>query len=640
MRHRTIDTVLARIPADVPHQARRLVGRDEALRLLLPVLNQSGRVLLTGMGGIGKTAVASSAAVAYMQQHESHTIWLTIGGASAADVLDAIGRVLGNQRHTQLQQQQVIHAMLRDHMMLIVLDDVRHQQTLMDVLWAIPPTTPIIATSRFPIPLDVIVDVPLLEEEDALALMSFSARQRQLSLDPTATQLVQQLGYHPYALEIAGRLLQADQLSPAELVERIQKKLSSAEASSFLDDGVLPSVAALLDVALDSVDSDAKNILTVFGGLFQLIASARLLSMILSKANSIEEPLTALLERGLLSHLVHHHAAYYHYQMHELTRRYAQVLYASQSEISSHKIMAAYSVYIHERSAELLDVEVGNILGVIETQTLSAMNKALIIDIVLRLNSKGHNLQFLDIVSKIVGWLQSSLGSIDDLQKNQGNDDLIHLMGLYIKLGDVLAERHNFEDALPAYDAGLNIASHLENTEWQVRCGGLVGKTKAQLGHEDAERVLQSAMALAETQADGYWVGYIREIQADVARLANDHQYCLQLHLANIQLGERLLNERLLFFALLATGSSHRELKAYAEAVVYHQKALELAQKKKQVSWTSLSLHDLGRDYHYLGEHMRAQQSLDDAHQLYESLGDIAKIIDVKRDRARFGYHP
>jgi hypothetical protein len=76
-------------------------------------------------------------------------------------------------------------------------------------------------TSRQRFPIGKMIDVGELERATALELLSYHAGQNFTADDADATELCRTLGYHPFALEIAGKTLLVDELTPAEFLRRI-----------------------------------------------------------------------------------------------------------------------------------------------------------------------------------------------------------------------------------------------------------------------------------------------------------------------------------------------------------------------------------------------------------------------------------
>lgn len=639
MTRNTVGAVLVTIPADVPDQARKLVGRDDVVQEVLEALEYEDRVLITGMGGMGKSSIAAAAAVAYMQQLSCNVIWVELGAASPLQVFDAIAKVLGKQQElstmNHLEREQAIRHLLNEQNALIVFDDVWNANTLVEVLRAIPRNMSLVATSRLRIPLDTVIDVQPLDSTAALELLAFAARQRQLTGDSAAQQLVDLLGAHAYAVEIAGKTLRVEKISPAVLMERIQNAPHHLAMPANFGEAGRTGVKSLLDASVDALDERQHHIFMLLGSLFQPVVTADLLSRVLNEAKEkTEATLLALVERGLIEHVQRGGVSVY--RLHGLAYSYAATMLAAEFKAWDVRVLinACHAlVSDHADDVDHLDVELGNILEAVERSLALGIDSVAVETMVTLvgpyLTAQGYNLKFLDLLSKVIDRLQ--------VVATQPND-WMSLQYLYGKQGNILFDRNNPQGALVAYEAALAIAQRLNLVERQVVLGGLVGKVMGQLRDPNADAFLQQVADFAQTLEDDYWIGFVREMQGYLAQLAGDYERCRELYLQNVEIGQRMNDHPTLFFALLNAGSAERDLQRYQDAITHHQQALDTAQSQDVHYWVALALHALGNDYYHVADHLRAKQLLDEAQQIYETLGMVAKMNEVQQDKDQFGY--
>src|SRR6185436_12924277 len=87
---------------------------------------------------------------------------------------------------------------------------------------ALPRNMPLLVTSRHRFPLDEIIEVGELKQDEALNLLNFHVRGRNFSNDFDAIRLCEILGYHAFALEIASKSLKVYQITPAELLGQVE----------------------------------------------------------------------------------------------------------------------------------------------------------------------------------------------------------------------------------------------------------------------------------------------------------------------------------------------------------------------------------------------------------------------------------
>ena len=212
------------IETGVVDKPRRLFGRADQLARVDRALDGPSRVLLTGLGGAGKTALAAALADKRIDDGKGPVAWLDCGNADADTLFEALAGLAGQlsaagaeqeiRRRTGDAKIKAARDMLaRSPLKLLVLDDVREGKALNQVLMAVPDPLPVLVTSRLHFPLDK-EEVGDLAPGDAVALLGFHAGRMDFNGDAGAHALCKALGYHPYALEIAGRKLQADDLTP------------------------------------------------------------------------------------------------------------------------------------------------------------------------------------------------------------------------------------------------------------------------------------------------------------------------------------------------------------------------------------------------------------------------------------------
>jgi len=639
MTRNTVGAVVATIPEDVPDQARQLIGRDDLINDALDALSYGDRVLITGMGGMGKSVTAAATAVAYMRQSSHHVIWVELGDASTLQVFDAIAKVLGKQHDlsqmNHLEREQFIRHILSEQEAMIVFDDVWNARTLVEVLRAIPRTMPLLATSRLRIPLDTIIEAQPLTTDAALELLAFSSRRRDLFNDPSAKALVDLLGRHAYAIEIAGKTLRVEKINPDELIKRIQNAPHHLAMPANFGEAGRTGVKSLLDASVDALDERSHYVFMILGGFFQPIFTAELLSGVMQKSlDTVQEVLDSLVERGLLEQIQRRNVMAY--RLHDLTYSYAAMMLAT--ELKTWNVQALIDachefVQIHAQDVDYIDVELGNVLEAVERslalEQSHAAQQTMLTLVGDYLTARGYTLKFLELLSQVIERLQIAAKT---------REDWIALQYLYGKQGNIFFDRNNAEAALAAYQSALHIAQELELKERQVVLGALVGKVMGYLGDPQAQAFLEEVAEFAQTLDDEYWIGFVREMQGYLAQLQGDYAKCRELYQQNVELGQRINDLPTLFFALLNLGSAERDLQQYDAAISHHQRALHVAQEQDIRYWIGLALHALGTDYYYVEDHLRAKQLLDEAHDIYEELGMVAKMREAQQDKEKFRY--
>src|SRR5471030_2521879 len=140
---------------NLPIAVTRMIGRNDALTVLIARLSRERLVTIVGPGGVGKTTVALAVAERMMASYE-HGVWL-IDLAPLSDprlVPSTVGTVLGLQVHSE-NPLPVLIAALRDRQMLLLFDNCEHvidaAAGLAAALLGGAPGVKILATSREPL---------------------------------------------------------------------------------------------------------------------------------------------------------------------------------------------------------------------------------------------------------------------------------------------------------------------------------------------------------------------------------------------------------------------------------------------------------------------------------------------------------
>jgi predicted ATPase/DNA-binding winged helix-turn-helix (wHTH) protein len=140
---------------NLPLAMTRMIGREEAVAVLLSRLSSQRLVTVVGPGGIGKTTVALAVAERMIAEYEDG-VWL-VDLAPLGDprlVPSTVATVLGLEIHTETPLPGLIAA-LRDRRMLLLLDNCEHvidaAASLAAAVLSGVPRVNILATSREPL---------------------------------------------------------------------------------------------------------------------------------------------------------------------------------------------------------------------------------------------------------------------------------------------------------------------------------------------------------------------------------------------------------------------------------------------------------------------------------------------------------
>ncbi|MEU0674391.1 BTAD domain-containing putative transcriptional regulator [Streptomyces sp. NPDC006172] len=346
-------------PAQLPPSTSHFTGRVDLLRRLHEALASeptAGPLVISGMAGVGKSALALQAAHQLKERFSDGQLHLDLHGATPgttpltpAQALAALLRDLGVDPRHLPEPPDTAAALLRTLLAptrtLLVLDDVAHAAQVRPLLPAGPgcavivtsrsPLTALDGAHRFPL-------TPLSAEESAELLRAASGRAPRTDAtasvrdhghpDLTASHpLVELTGRLPLALRVvAARLAARSHLTPDVLARQMAVPGSRLHHLEYDDLSVRRSLAAAHDALAASdreADRDAVLVLRRIGGRDLPTYGAPLLARLSGiDERRAEAALDRLVDVALLEE-----TAYGRYAPHVLVRDFARELAATEA---------------------------------------------------------------------------------------------------------------------------------------------------------------------------------------------------------------------------------------------------------------------------------------------------------------------
>ena len=275
---------------NLPAQPSPLIGRDRELGELLPLVEQSRLVTLTGPGGSGKTRLALQVAAELVEEFRDGVFWVPLATVTDPDlVLPEVGHAIGAKDG--------LGAHIGDRRLLLLLDNleqvVEAAPNLSELLEDCP-NLHVLATSRALLRVAGERDYPVdpLPEEDAIALF----RDRAAAVDPieAVREICRRLDGLPLAIELAAARTRL--LAPEQLLSRLDQALPVLTGGRRDAPERQRTLRATIEWSYDLLDAEEQRLfrcLAVFAGSFTLEGAEEVCEADL-------ETLDSLLEKSLV----------------------------------------------------------------------------------------------------------------------------------------------------------------------------------------------------------------------------------------------------------------------------------------------------------------------------------------------------
>jgi DNA-binding SARP family transcriptional activator/tetratricopeptide (TPR) repeat protein/DNA-binding Xre family transcriptional regulator len=327
-------TIRLRSVVSAPHQLPPpvdLVGRGDLEAEVAWLLRREPRqaapvVVVSGPGGIGKTALALAAAHACADRYPDGQLFAELhgGAADTGEVLAQFLRAFGMARVPEAKAERLaaFRTLLAERRVLVVLDDAGGGTQVDDLLPA-SPLCAVLVTARRRLPevrgVHHVAPLEPLNRPDATDLFLRVVRGGGINAedDPDAVgRVVRLCGGLPLALRIAGALRVHDDPQPAaELADR----LSGQGLEAFAYEGL--SVARVIGAGFERLQPVARKLLLGLG-LLPVTAFGRWTVAALLEADDADA--ASALTQLAASFMIEPVPAEMRYRFHDLTREYAR----------------------------------------------------------------------------------------------------------------------------------------------------------------------------------------------------------------------------------------------------------------------------------------------------------------------------
>ncbi|WP_170232188.1 tetratricopeptide repeat protein [Saccharothrix saharensis] len=330
------------VPRQLPAGPRRLTGREAELAWL-DDRARSVPVVVSGPGGVGKSALVLAWAHANIPDFPDGQLWVDLRGhgpdrpLTPDEVLGAFLRDLGvpdaDVPPTRYEREGRYRSLLHGRRVLVVLDNAASEDQVRPLL---PGAGTVLVTSRAVLPgLAVhegveVLDLDLLDHAQGLALLRDALGDR-VDREPAARELVALCGGLPLALRIVAQLARSRPTAPlAELVAELRRAGDRLDVLEVGGD-VRSSIRPVLSWSVDRLPEEAARAFRLFGvhptGVVDAPAFAALCAVPVARAVRL---LRALVGAHLLTEPVRGRFA-----AHDLLRLFAVELADGEAERSA-----------------------------------------------------------------------------------------------------------------------------------------------------------------------------------------------------------------------------------------------------------------------------------------------------------------
>jgi predicted ATPase/class 3 adenylate cyclase len=335
-------------PGNLPHQRTAFIGRHDDLSEVTAMIGAPGVVTLTGVGGVGKTRLATQAAAESVYRYPDGAWFIDLGPvADGSLVPTTVANVLLLPERRQGRIEDGIVSALRRKRALLIVDNCEHvidaSAQIVDVIVSSCPGVSVLATSREALGVEgeqafAVLPLPLSTpssetagpyDSDAVRLFAERAQsiRRGFSADgdaaPVVAEICRRLDGIPLAIELAAARVQS--MSLADILGRLDERLRILTRGRRTTLERHQTLRAALDWSYELLEPEEQLSfarMSVFAGGFTLDAAEAVVADDRVDADAVLDLLAALVAKSML--LVDESGGGVRYRLLETMREYAR----------------------------------------------------------------------------------------------------------------------------------------------------------------------------------------------------------------------------------------------------------------------------------------------------------------------------
>jgi tetratricopeptide (TPR) repeat protein len=589
-------------------------GREEELAELRRALAGGGVAIsgVTGMGGVGKTALALKLADELKERYPDAQFYLDLLGTSDQPMTPAQAMthvIQGFHPEAKLPESEVelrarYCSVLDGKRVLLLLDNAADARQVMPL---IPPASCVLLVTsrqRFTLPGLYAKNLDVLPPGDARELL--------LKIEPRiseqADEIARLCGYLPLALRAAGSLLAATpDLDPADYARALRDERRRLEGIG--TEGVDIGVEASFGLSYKGLPADAAAVfrrLAVFPGSFDTKAE----EVVCEDAG--HRRLSELVRRSL----VQWDEKSKRYRLHDLVRLFAESRLAEDERTAArHRHAEHYEPVLRAanefyklggdevmRGLTLFDLEWENILAGQEWAAGHAAEDRAAARLCSDYPDAGAYVLALRLRARErITWLEAALDAARKLNNRQAEG--IHLGNLGLAYADLGETRK----AIGFYEQRLDIAREIGDRRGEGNALGNLGLAYAHLSEtrkaiEFHQQALAISREIRDRRAEGQDLGNLGVAYADLGETRKAIEFYEQQLTITREIGDRRGEGN----ALGNLGLAYADLGETRKAIEFHQQALAISREIGDRRGEGNALGNLGVAYADLGETRKA----------------------------------
>jgi tetratricopeptide (TPR) repeat protein len=622
-----------------PRSRQTFFGRDEKIAQANHALQDGQSVLLYGLGGIGKTALAGEVArqMEGTPAFQGGVLWLSdVGGAPLPAICDAIARNLGDDQITQFPPEgkpDAVRQLLGSRQnLLLVLDRLEDPATAQDFMdTCLPQDMPMLATSRrlhtcFSDPLEL----PALKREEAMAL--FQDRSKVAGQGAMIDAICDLLGDHPLALVIAASRVRTEGLSLDRLIARLNDEKGRLKALSVGQaENPNQNVYASLNLSYTMLNPDQQRLFRLLAACFGKTTGLELLAKVCGCSQDDCEDLLGQLVVLSLADRENDRA-----RLQPLVRDFGRALLADQLDAAQASVVEAVLAYAQTYTArtddhyDKLDVELTNLMGSVRfAAEHNQPQQVLTLAGILAMPRSG-------VLALRGYWAQLVATGDLAIQAAESLADQKQIARWCHNTAVALSNQGNFDEAQKLWERAYALFLQLNDPSGQAAVLNSLGSLMYIRGEVDkADELYQKSLALKQAQGDQLGAARSLHNLGRSAQNRGDYKTAHELVQQSLAIKKSLPGQPALGLGYLALGEIAQIQGDHDLARQQFQLAMQAFQRDDEVAGVTEATLSLARLKHAEGDYAGARQDYESCLEAFQTIGDPDGQADCLLDLGR-----